>query len=64
MRPGFKPWERRKFIKKMIDSPDSFSSKYDILMKEIKKNAEITGLKNFSHKKNEIPSTTDRKSVV
>ena len=44
-----------KLIEKMMGSPDSFSSKYDVLMEEIKKNAEIAGLKNFSHKKNEIP---------
>jgi len=44
-----------KLAEKMISSQDSFSSKYDVLMKEIKKNAEIAGLKNFSHKKNEIP---------
>lgn len=44
-----------KLIEKMMGSTDSFSSKYDVLMEEIKKNAEIAGLKNFSHKKNEIP---------
>ena len=44
-----------KLAEKMISSQDSFSSKYDVLMKEIKKNAEIAGLKNFSYKKNEIP---------
>jgi len=44
-----------KLAEKMIGSQDSFSSKYDVLMEEIKKNAEIAGLKNFSHKKNEIP---------
>lgn len=43
-----------KLVEKMMGSPDSFSSKYDVLMEEIKKNAEIAGLKNFSHKKNEI----------
>ncbi len=45
-----------KLIEKMMGSTDSFSSKYYVLMEEIKKNAEIAGLKNFSHKKNEIPS--------
>ena len=44
-----------KLIEKMMGSTDSFSSKYYVLMEEIKKNAEIEGLKNFSHKKNEIP---------
>lgn len=44
-----------KLIEKMMGSTDSFSSKYYVLMEEIKKNAEIAGLKNFSHKKNEIP---------
>ena len=44
-----------KLIEKMMGSQDSFSSKYDIIMEDLKKNAEIAGLKNFSHKKNEIP---------
>jgi hypothetical protein len=44
-----------KLAEKMMGSTDSFSSKYDVLMEEIKKNAEIAGLKNFSYKKNEIP---------
>ena len=44
-----------KLVEKMMGSQDSFSSKYDIIMEELKKNAEIAGLKNFSHKKNEIP---------
>ena len=44
-----------KLIEKMMGSTDSFSSKYYVLMEEIKKNAEIAGLKNFSHNKNEIP---------
>ena len=44
-----------KLAEKMIGSQDSFSSKYDIIMEDLKKNAEIAGLKNFSHKKNEIP---------
>ncbi len=44
-----------KLAEKMIGSQDSFSSKYDIIMEDLKKNAEIAGLKNFSYKKNEIP---------
>jgi len=44
-----------KLAEKMMGSTDSFSSKYYVLMEEIKKNAEIAGLKNFSYKKNEIP---------
>ena len=44
-----------KLAEKMMGSTDSFSSKYYVLMEEIKKNAEIAGLKNFSYKKIEIP---------
>ena len=45
-----------KLAEKMIGSQDSFSSKHDIIiMEDLKKNAEIAGLKNFSYKKNEIP---------
>jgi len=44
-----------KLAEKMIGSQDSFSYKYDIIMEDLKKNAEIAGLKNFLYKKNEIP---------
>lgn len=42
-------------VEKLLGSQGSFSSKYDVIMEEIKKNAQIAGLKNYSHKKNEIP---------
>ena len=45
----------KKLIEKLMGSQDSFSSKHDIIMEDLKKNAEIAGLKNFSYKKNEIP---------
>lgn len=42
-------------VEKLMGSQGSFSSMYDYVMEDLQKNAQIAGLKNFSHKKNEIP---------
>lgn len=40
---------------KLLGSQGSFSSMYDVVMEDLQKNAQMAGLTNFSHKKNEIP---------
>ena len=42
-------------LEKLMGSQGSFSSMYDYVMEDLQINAQIAGLKNFSHKKNEIP---------